>query len=71
MAFTCALHTYLAVSDVAAARVEGLAGVEFTDSLAGRARSTEGRASVAIEGEARARGAVAPPLLAADGTFET
>lgn len=34
LSFTTALHTYLAVGDVASARVEGLFGVRFQDHLA-------------------------------------
>lgn len=35
MAFTAALHTYFAVSDIAGVTVEGLGGVTYTDSLQG------------------------------------
>ena len=38
--FTAALHTYLRVSDIAAARVAGLAGVRYRDSAAGEAPGT-------------------------------
>ena len=38
MAFTAALHTYYAVPDISAVRVEGLGGAAYTDSLAGGAR---------------------------------
>lgn len=38
MAFTAALHTYFTVSAIQHVAVEGLAGVTYTDSLAGGAR---------------------------------
>jgi glucose-6-phosphate 1-epimerase len=39
--FTAALHTYFAVSDVSNASVEGLQGVPYLDSLAGREQKVE------------------------------
>lgn len=41
MAFTAALHTYFAVSDIDRVRVEGLDGARFTDSLQGGKELTQ------------------------------
>jgi len=54
--FTAALHTYLRVSDIAAARVTGLKGVRYRDSAAGEAPGTPARHvehadALGIEGE--------------------
>lgn len=49
-AFTAALHTYLAVSDTEAARVEGLAGAAYEDNAAAGARRVDGDAAVAFAG---------------------
>lgn len=37
--FTCALHTYLKVSDIAYTTIEGLGGVRYLDSLSGQERT--------------------------------
>lgn len=41
MTFTTALHTYFRCADALTARVEGLRGREYLDSLDGRVRKTE------------------------------
>jgi D-hexose-6-phosphate mutarotase len=50
-AFEVALHTYLAVSDVASVAVDGLAGRAYADKVAAGARRTEGPAPVRFDGE--------------------
>lgn len=49
--FQAALHTYFRVEDIAAARLEGLRGVEFVDSLRGGVRETEEREAITFECE--------------------
>lgn len=51
MEFTFALHTYFAVDDVAGARVEGLQGCRYLDSLRERAECTEAEEAVTFRGE--------------------
>jgi len=46
MEFTFALHTYFAVEDVSRARVEGLQGCRYLDSLRGRTECTEAEEAV-------------------------
>ena len=49
-AFTAALHTYLRVRDIAAARIRGLQGCRFRDSVAGiKDRQIEDPLSIAAE----------------------
>jgi len=48
--FTCALHTYLRVNDVKAARVDGLGGLRVADKIAGTTR-VEKADVVTITGE--------------------
>ncbi len=50
-AFEVAFHSYFAVSDVSAVSVEGLAGSEYVDKVAGGARQKEGAAPLRIAGE--------------------
>lgn len=49
--FTGALHTYLAVDDLAAARLHGLQGLDYLDSADGGTRKTLGAGPIAIDGE--------------------
>ena len=49
--FTCGFHTYLRVSDVRAARVEGLQGLRFRDKTAGWAESIEENTVLVASGE--------------------
>ncbi|HVY38257.1 MAG TPA: D-hexose-6-phosphate mutarotase [Polyangia bacterium] len=49
--FEAALHTYFGVSDVADVSVEGLAGCDFVDKVAGGAVRKEGAAPLRIAGE--------------------
>ena len=49
--FTAALHTYLAVEDLAAVRVLGLQGLRYRDSANGNVVRLEAGDEVAIEGE--------------------
>jgi glucose-6-phosphate 1-epimerase len=49
--FTAALHSYLRVADVAAARVHGLQGLRYRDSANGDTPRTEDQARLAISGE--------------------
>jgi glucose-6-phosphate 1-epimerase len=51
LSFEVALHTYLAVSDVAAIAIEGLAGCALVDKVAGGERRREGDGPVRIAGE--------------------
>jgi glucose-6-phosphate 1-epimerase len=48
--FTAALHSYLAVRDVRATTVRGLAGLRFRDKVAGADNVTESAASLAFAG---------------------
>jgi len=49
--FTAALHTYLAVEDLAAVRVLGLQGLRYRDTANGNAMCLEASHEVAIDGE--------------------
>jgi len=49
--FTTALHTYFAVSDVAAVSVRGLSGLTYEDNAAGGTTATESAEEVRIGGE--------------------
>lgn len=51
LAFTAALHTYLAVADLAGARVEGLAGLRYRDHAAAGAEAQQVDPAVTFEGE--------------------
>lgn len=51
LSFTAALHTYLAVTDIAQVRVRGLAGHPFLDATRGLARELETREAVSFDGE--------------------
>ncbi|WP_028080320.1 D-hexose-6-phosphate mutarotase [Solimonas soli] len=66
--FSAALHTYLRVSDIAAARVVGLQGVRYRDSAAGEppgtpARHLETAEALPIEGEVDRIYCHAPPQI--------
>ena len=49
--FTAALHTYLAVADLAEARVEGLAGLRYRDHTAGGTEAQQVSAQVDFSGQ--------------------
>ncbi len=49
--FTAALHTYLSVADLAATRVEGLAGLRYRDSAAGGVEAQQDAGQVDFPGE--------------------
>ncbi|HEX8851029.1 MAG TPA: D-hexose-6-phosphate mutarotase [Gemmatimonadaceae bacterium] len=49
--FTCGFHTYFRVSDVRAARVEGLQGLRFRDKVADWAESIDGSTALVASGE--------------------
>ena len=49
--FTAALHTYLAVADIATTSVEGLAGLRYRDTAAGGVEDHQAAARVAFKGE--------------------
>ncbi|MFZ6688804.1 D-hexose-6-phosphate mutarotase [Undibacterium sp. SXout11W] len=49
--FTSALHTYLAVSDIREARLRGLQGTHYRDSLSGNKHCQETAELLKIEGE--------------------
>ena len=51
LSFTAALHTYFRVSDVSKARVEGLKGCKYLDSLDGRKEKQEEAEAVKFAGE--------------------
>lgn len=51
LAFELALHSYFAVADVAEVAIEGLAGCDFVDKVAGGERRREGEAPIRIAGE--------------------
>jgi glucose-6-phosphate 1-epimerase len=51
MRFTSALHTYLAVSDIAQARVLGLYGSPYIDKMAGRVSTIDNEQVLRISGE--------------------
>lgn len=50
-AFTCALHTYLRVGDVAAVALEGLQGCRYRDTAAGGAEAVEEAERLVVNGE--------------------
>ena len=67
--FTAALHSYLAVSDIAAARIHGLRGLHYRNSAAGGRMEQEAAESLAISGEVdRIYFDTPPELLLHDGT---
>jgi glucose-6-phosphate 1-epimerase len=51
LAFELAFHSYFAVADLAQVTIDGLAGRDFVDKVAGGARRREGDAPVRIVGE--------------------
>lgn len=51
ISFTCALHTYLRVGDLARARITGLGGRRFLDKTAGGAESVQREEALAIAAE--------------------
>jgi glucose-6-phosphate 1-epimerase len=51
LAFELAFHSYFAVADLAQVTIDGLAGCDFVDKVAGGARRREGDAPVRIVGE--------------------
>jgi len=68
LAFTAALHTYLRVTDVRDAAVEGLRGVRYRDHAAGGAERVEDADAVRVRGETDRVYLDAPPsLLVRDG----
>lgn len=62
-AFTSALHTYLAVTDLAATAVEGLAGVRYRDAAAGGTEADQVSPRVDFAGEVNRIYFNAPPEL--------
>jgi len=69
LSFTAALHTYLAVSSIAQARVHGLAGARCLDATRGLAPGVEASAAVCFDGEFdRVYPAVDGELVVEDGT---
>lgn len=69
--FTSALHTYLAVDDIRQARVLGLQGLHYRDSVSGAQHCTETAASLRIDGETdRIYGAV-PDVLELQQAHQT
>lgn len=50
-AFSCALHTYLAVEDIADVRVSGLAGLRYWDTVSGQRDCLETTEALQISGE--------------------
>lgn len=68
LSFTAALHTYLAVSDIAQVRVRGLAGRPFLDATRGLQKESETREAVGFDGEFdRVFEALPGPLVLEDG----
>ena len=63
MQLTSALHTYLRVADVAAARVVGLLGCSYLDNLHGRERREDGAPEVAFDSEVDRIYLATPPTL--------
>lgn len=49
--FTCALHSYFAVDQIADVRLHGLAGLRYRDMVANTEDNLEGNPSLAIAGE--------------------
>ena len=70
--FTAALHTYLAVDDIAAVRLSGLRGCRYCDTAGGGALCTDADEAVAVAGEVD-RNYFATPgvLMLRDGRRET
>jgi glucose-6-phosphate 1-epimerase len=68
LAFTAALHTYLAVGDVRRAQLRGLRGARYESRVAGEAPGTETRDPLGIEGEADRVYLDAPWQLVLDDT---
>lgn len=64
--FAAALHTYLAVSELSAVRLQGLEGCHYTDSLLG-GEATEDHPEKRFHGEIDRIYAQAPALLLRDG----
>jgi glucose-6-phosphate 1-epimerase len=72
LAFTAALHTYLRVSDVREAAVDGLRGVRYRDHAAGGAERVDDADAVRVRGETDRVYLDAPPsLLVRDGARAT
>lgn len=69
--FTSALHTYLAVHDIADARVQGLQGCRYRDSVAGTSDNLENTARLSIEGETDRIYLNVPPQLQLQQTHQT
>lgn len=51
LAFTAALHTYIAVADIAAATLSGLKGLHYRDSARGDASGRQAEALLGFDGE--------------------
>ena len=51
LAFTTALHTYFGVGDISTARVSGLQGTSYLDSLDGRIKKVDDDESIAFTAE--------------------
>jgi glucose-6-phosphate 1-epimerase len=51
LSFTCALHTYCAVAQIAGVRVHGLTGLRYRDSVSGVSDCLETGADLSIRGE--------------------
>lgn len=67
-AFTAALHTYLAVDDLARVSLEGLQGCDYEDSANGGTLHRQHDHAVALDGETdRIYGDVVAPLVLCDG----
>lgn len=49
--FTCALHTYYSVRDIAGVKVQGLAGVKYLDNLQAQKEEVEGAEAITFTGE--------------------
>ena len=64
LTFTCALHTYFAVDDVANVEVLGLSGLTYEDNTAGNANIVEAAEEVRVVGEVDRVYLDAPPRLA-------
>lgn len=67
--FTTALHSYLAVQDIAAVQVLGLQGLHYRDTTQGGRMAREGDAALRIAGEVdRNYFATPPALILQDGS---
>lgn len=55
LTFTFALHTYFRVANIGGARVRGLHGLQYLDSLQARQRVTEDSEAVSFDKEVRPR----------------